>query len=124
MDMLKDAASRVARGDMYKIRFSELQQTCGFNYNPHGIGADLTLRPHVNVIGTHTWDWVHNLFQDGVLSTEVELLIVHCGDIGVTRSGDLPHHPYPHPLAFPDPPLHHAIRQLPYRRVWIGWGFV
>lgn len=86
IDMLAEADSRVKSGRMFKVRFEELQQTSGFKFNEHGIGMDMSLRPLVNPIQVGTWDWVHTLFQDGVLSTEVwayiaMIAIVHSSSI-------------------------------------------
>ena len=85
MDMLSVAAGKLASGEMYKTRFEEIEKTAGWNYNADGLGQDRALRPLVDIMQSGTWDWVHTLFQDGVLTTEVELLIEHCGSIGVTR---------------------------------------
>jgi hypothetical protein len=70
--MLADAARRVAAGTMYKSRFNELEQTSGMKHkhNPEGIGMDPVLRPLVCPIDTFAWDWVHTLFQDGVMTLE------------------------------------------------------
>jgi hypothetical protein len=69
-DMLAEAARRVAAGTMYKTRFNELEQTSGIKYNPEGIGLDVVLRPLVSPIDTFAYDWVHTLFQDGVMTLE------------------------------------------------------
>jgi hypothetical protein len=68
--MLAEAARRVAAGTMYKTRFNELEQTSGIKYNPEGIGLDVVLRPLVCPIDTFAYDWVHTLFQDGVMTLE------------------------------------------------------
>ena len=68
--MLAEAARRVAAGTMYKTRFNELGQTSGIKYNPEGIGLDVVLRPLVCPIDTFAYDWVHTMFQDGVMSLE------------------------------------------------------
>ena len=68
--MLAVAAGRVAAGNMYKTRFNELEQTSGMKYNPEGIGMDVVLRPLVCPHEASTYDWVHTLFQDGVMTLE------------------------------------------------------
>jgi hypothetical protein len=86
VDMLGAASTRVSVGTMTKTRFHQLEQTTGLNCNPVGLLADASLRPYVDPIGVMTYDWVHNMLQDGTFTTEAHLLLKSCGQLGVTRA--------------------------------------
>ena len=44
--------------------------TQGLTYNPDGLLSDVALRHRIRVIETFTSDWVHDVLQDGVFTTE------------------------------------------------------
>lgn len=60
---------------MTKARFEALEKSLGLRYNPDGLLANVHLRPHVNPMSVMTWDWVHNMLQDGTLTVEASELL-------------------------------------------------
>jgi hypothetical protein len=87
VDSLTDAAGRVASGTLTKGKFLQLEQMIGINHNPLGLVANLQLRAHVDPIGVMTYDWVHNLLQDGVFNAECKAFLKVCQPLGITRAG-------------------------------------
>ena len=77
VDLLGMAATRVTALAMTKVEFEELQKTTGLNHNKHGLTADVELRAYVDPVACCTWDWVHNMLQDGTFTTEVAFTITH-----------------------------------------------
>jgi hypothetical protein len=86
VDMLGVANTRVSVGAMQKGTFLELEKSTGLNCNPLGMIADASLRPYVNPIGVMTYDWVHNMLQDGTFTAEAHLFLKSCEPLGVTRA--------------------------------------
>jgi hypothetical protein len=39
----------------------------------------------VDAIGVTTYDWVHNMFQNGVFTLEASLFVKACHPLGITR---------------------------------------
>ena len=68
--MLGAASGKVVAGTMTNAKYLQLSQSIGVNWNSDGLLAELRLRPHVDPIGVMTYDWVHNMLQDGVFSAE------------------------------------------------------
>jgi hypothetical protein len=87
VDMLGAASERVEAGTMSNGKYLQLSQSIGVNWNPFGLIADLRLRPHVDPIGVMTYDWVHNMLQDGVFSAEAGAFIKACEPLGISRAG-------------------------------------
>ena len=87
-DMLVAAKKRVDEGTMTKIRWERLEFVNGINTNEDGLLTDLTLRPYLDVVGAMRYDWLHNLLQDGVLTTEAFHFLKACEPFGV-RPRDL-----------------------------------
>jgi fructose-1,6-bisphosphatase/sedoheptulose 1,7-bisphosphatase-like protein len=79
MDLLVEARRRVAAGTMTAARCNELDMVTGLNGNPHGVLASVPLRTVVDPISVFTYDWVHNMLQDGVFSVEVQALLETAG---------------------------------------------
>lgn len=50
----------------------DLEAVLGLNFNPDGLTSNADLAPHVDPVGACTYDWVHNMLQDGALSREIE----------------------------------------------------
>jgi len=84
-----------------------------------GCAEDASLRPHVDAIGVMTYDWVHNMFQNGVFILEASLFVKACQPLGITRQdicaflqdiGCYAHTPTPHPK--------------PYEFISFGWGYL
>ena len=86
VDTLGDANARVVAGTMGVGKYKELSQSIGLNWNPDGLIADLRLRPHVDPIGVMTYDWVHNMLQDGVFGAEARAFIKACEPLGISRA--------------------------------------
>ena len=61
-----------------KTAFKQLQQSIGYNFNPDGVLADSGLVPHVRPSSCLTYDSMHCLLSNGVLSLEVFLLLDVC----------------------------------------------
>jgi hypothetical protein len=85
LDSLAEGHARVVARTMTKTRFSELEQSVGLNYNPHGILYDAALRPHLRPLEIGTYDWVHTVFQGGVFSVEAQLFLTEIATIGIER---------------------------------------
>lgn len=85
VDLVLMAGHRAAAGTMTKIRFEEIQQACGLNFNPHGMIADIRLRQWFNPLAVLTYDWVHSMLQDGVFNAEIQAMLAHGGATGITR---------------------------------------
>ena len=81
IDLVNEAASRVERGDLPQNRFLEIQQMVGFSANPHGVMADPVLREGIDFLSATTYDWVHSMLADGLLTTEIEQLLRACTHI-------------------------------------------
>jgi hypothetical protein len=81
VDMLGAASCRVAAGTMTNAKYLQLSQSLGLNWNQFGLIADLGLRPHVDPIGIMTYDWVHNMLQDGVFSSEAMAFITRLANL-------------------------------------------
>jgi len=77
--MLGDAQSRVDASTMTRTRYESLEKSVGFNYNKDGILSDPDVLDYFNPIGTITVDWVHNMLQDGVFTTEVGEIMLRMG---------------------------------------------
>jgi hypothetical protein len=86
VDMLGSASAKCAAGTMTKTKYLQLEQTVGVNWNPSGLLADHRLRPHVDPIGVMTYDWVHNMLQDGVFSAEAGAFLKACEPLGISRA--------------------------------------
>ena len=86
VDMLGAASTRYSAGAITKAVLHQLEQTTGLNCNPVGLIADVSLRPYVDPIVVMTYDWVHNMLQDGTFTGEAHLFLKSCGPIGVTRA--------------------------------------
>ena len=79
-DLVSVAHARWTGGLITKIRFENLEKTCGLKHAPDGILLDGELRRHVDVVGSTVIDWVHTALQDGVFTREVLLLMLACGE--------------------------------------------
>jgi hypothetical protein len=86
VDTLGDANDRVVAGTLGVGKYKELVQSIGINWNPDGLIADLRLRPHVDPIGVMTYDWVHNMLQDGVFTAEAAAFVKACEPLGISRA--------------------------------------
>ncbi len=86
VDTLGDANARVVAGTMGVGKYKELSQSIGLNWNPDGLIADLRLRPHFDPIGSMTYDWVHNMLQDGIFSAEAAAFMRACEPLGISRN--------------------------------------
>lgn len=86
MGRLRDGHRNVQAGTMTRKAFEELQLVAGVNYNPHGLLSDVELRPVLNITEAWTFDWVHNMLQDGVFTTEATLFLRACGEFGIAYS--------------------------------------
>ena len=78
-EMLCIARGRCEAGEMTKTRFEALQMGFGINCNPSGIFADRELLSCCGIVSAVTYDWVHNLFQDGIFTTEGWLFLNAAG---------------------------------------------
>lgn len=69
-DLLAAAHARVVAGTMTKAAFARIEMMQGITYNPDGLLSDVALRHRIRVVETFTSDWVHDVLQDGVFTTE------------------------------------------------------
>ena len=85
MDMLVGAAERVEQKNMPKSKFESLEKACGLHANRDGLIAHKRLREVVDIVDTMTYDWVHNMLQEGVFSVEATALLRAAEAHGVSR---------------------------------------
>lgn len=76
---LRDASSRVAAGTMPASRFEELEMSVGITWNADGLLADTELCRLTNPVHAVTYDWAHNMLQDGVFTSEAGAFLVAAG---------------------------------------------
>ena len=88
VDMLAEARSRVENGTMTQTRCEGLEKACGFNGNPLGLMADVSLRSHFHTFEVTIYDWVHTALQNGTVTEEAFLYCKACRDVGL-RSRDI-----------------------------------
>ena len=87
-DLLLAAQQKVAEGTMTKIRWNQLEIINGLNTNEDGLLTDPMLRTYLDPIGALRYDWLHNMLQDGVMTTETFQFLRACEPHGV-RPQDL-----------------------------------
>jgi len=75
MAMLIEAHTRVNAGLLTAARYAELETVLGLNRNEHGLLASDRLGEIMNAIEAVTYDWVHNMLQDGVFSVETRAFL-------------------------------------------------
>ena len=73
-DLLEHAVARVEAGGMTRTKLKELEVAFGLNANVDGLLACRQLRQQMKP-EVVTYDWVHNMLQGGVLTSEVEGLL-------------------------------------------------
>ena len=76
---LAGAKARVLDGALSAAKYAELELAVGLNFNPAGLLASAALAQHVDPIKAITYDWVHNMLQDGVFSTEAQAFVQAAG---------------------------------------------
>ncbi len=74
--MLAAAKGRVAAGTMSAIDCSDIEMAVGLHHNPGGILASDALAAHMDPVAACTYDWVHSMLQDGVLTMEISAFLV------------------------------------------------
>ena len=62
-------------GGLDKDQFEEQQKLMGLNYKPTGLLWDMDLRPHILPISMNRYDPMHTLLVDGLVQTEIELIL-------------------------------------------------
>ena len=86
MDTVIAGREQVVAGTLAPGKQLELQRALGLNDNEHGILADARLKAILDPVKIMTWDWVHNMFNDGTFCIEVERFMQACAPLGVRRS--------------------------------------
>ena len=76
IDLVAIANARVAAGAMTATDRNDLELVLGLNFKPDGIIASTALTSHVDPVAVCTYDWVHNVLQDGVLATEIGAFLI------------------------------------------------
>ena len=64
-----------SRNTMGVGAFKELEKGTGFNFNQQGLLADVALRPHSRPASSLTWDPMHCLWSNGIVSFEIHELL-------------------------------------------------
>lgn len=77
-EFLHEAKRRTDAGTMTKSRFESLEKTAGLKCNPLGMLCDRQLLASFDPISACTYDWVHNVLQDGIFTTESWLFLQAC----------------------------------------------
>ncbi len=62
--------------NMNKTNFQKLQTQLGFNYSPHGLLLDVSLRGIYKPAEHMIRDWMHTVVSDGIANTEAPQLLV------------------------------------------------
>ena len=75
VEVLKAALSRVDAGTMTRVRYEDLSQSIGINFNADGLIASTRLASVCDYVQAMTYDWVHTWLQDGVFNVEVAALL-------------------------------------------------
>ena len=88
VDMLAAAEQRVQAGTMTRARFEKLEQVHGVNTNLHGFLWDPEIRRLFDPVAAFRYDWLHNMLQDGIVTTEIFHFLRACEPYGV-RASDL-----------------------------------
>ena len=73
--IVEEAAIQYRNGQIRKGRYEMIQKTESLNYVPGGLAYDMRLRNKVEWFEALTFDWVHTMLQDGVMSVEMTLRI-------------------------------------------------
>ena len=60
---------------MPRVRYEELSQSVGINFNADGLIASTRLASFCDPVEAMTYDWVHSWLQDGVFNVEVAALL-------------------------------------------------
>lgn len=81
--MLRETRRKVEAGTMTKARAEDVQKCTGLNYNADGMLACPVLLQIIDFPRVLTWDWCHNMLQDGTLSAEVNGLLRKAAGVGV-----------------------------------------
>jgi hypothetical protein len=68
--LVREASEKYAAGEMTKARFTNIEKSVGFRWNPLGLLADTELHQFCDPLSVITMDWVHNMFQDGIFTLE------------------------------------------------------
>ena len=64
-----------SKGTMGVGAFKDLEKSCGFNHNEHGLLADVELRAHLRPASVLTFDPMHCLWSNGATTFEVHLFM-------------------------------------------------
>ena len=64
-----------SRGTMRVGAFKKLEMSTGFNHNERGVLADTELRPHSRPASSLTFDPMHCIWSNGIVSVEVHCLL-------------------------------------------------
>ena len=75
VQLLIEADQRVADGTMTAAKREQLKMVTGLNTNPMGLLASRRLSEAMDPIEACTYDWVHNILQDGVFSVELQAFL-------------------------------------------------
>ena len=74
--LIAAAKDRVAAGTTSATDCGNLELVLGLNYNAAGILASDALSARIDPVAACTYDWVHNMLQDGVLSMEISAFLI------------------------------------------------
>lgn len=86
MDSLVLLESRVQAGNMPKSRLQNLEMAVGLTTCRQGVLADKRLRSRLDFVGVVTFDWLHSMMQDGLLSVDAALLVSAANSAGVSNT--------------------------------------
>ena len=75
MDITLQAETAFNQGNMTRARFDNICQAAGLHPNRHGLLACRELRPFFSITEVARYDWCHTFLQDGVLTTEIWLIL-------------------------------------------------
>ena len=69
-----------------KTKFKKLQQSCGFNWNEHGLLCATSLDDLVQPISALTFDWMHCYLVGGIWNIETAYIIGALKEVGIPQS--------------------------------------
>lgn len=77
--VLDEAHTMLTNRTLPACKYEDIEFVTGLNRNPDGLLASRELAAHFNPAEACTYDWVHNMLQDGVFSVEMSAFLRTAG---------------------------------------------
>ena len=89
MVLIVEAENAHLSGNMSLTQIRKICTCSGYKVNRKGIQADASLRGHLRLVETATYDWLHCCLQDGLINVEIYNLLVALEEEKVCTFRDL-----------------------------------